>query len=66
LGNNKIGSSWFYIIRASRWKLFLGNWSFGVLEEWGMIVESLEYKRERKEWTDHLIVKESNAIYEIE
>jgi four helix bundle protein len=30
------------------------------------LVESLEYKRERKEWTDHLIVKESNAIYEIE
>ena len=27
------------------------------------LVESLEYKRERGEWTDHLIVKESNAIY---
>lgn len=27
------------------------------------LVESLEHKRERGEWTDHLIVKESNAIY---
>ena len=27
------------------------------------LVESLERKRERGEWTDHLMVKESNAIY---
>ena len=27
------------------------------------LVESLEQKRERGEWTDHLMVKESNAIY---
>jgi four helix bundle protein len=26
-------------------------------------VESLEQKRERGEWTDHLMVKETNAIY---
>jgi four helix bundle protein len=30
------------------------------------LVESLEQKRERGEWTDHLMVKESNAIYESE
>ena len=30
------------------------------------LVESLEHKRERGEWTDHLIVKESNAVYGIE
>ena len=28
------------------------------------LVETLEYKRERGEWTDNLMVKESNAIYE--
>jgi four helix bundle protein len=28
------------------------------------LVESLEYKRERGDWIDHLIVKESNAVYE--
>lgn len=28
------------------------------------LVESLEQKRERGEWVDHLMVKESNAIYE--
>jgi four helix bundle protein len=27
------------------------------------LVESLEQKRERGEWTDYLMVKESNAIY---
>jgi four helix bundle protein len=27
------------------------------------LVESLEKKRQRGEWTDHLMVKESNAIY---
>jgi len=27
------------------------------------LVESLEQKRARGEWTDHLMVKESNAIY---
>jgi len=27
------------------------------------VVESLEKKRERGDWIDHLIVKESNAIY---
>lgn len=27
------------------------------------LVESLEYKRERGEWTDYLMVKETNAIY---
>ena len=27
------------------------------------LVESLEQKRERGEWTDHLMVKESNAAY---
>ncbi len=27
------------------------------------LVESLEHKRERGEWTDHLMVKETNAIY---
>jgi four helix bundle protein len=27
------------------------------------LVESLEQKRERGEWTDHLMVKETNAIY---
>jgi len=27
------------------------------------LVESLEQKRERGEWTDHLMIKESNAIY---
>jgi len=27
------------------------------------LVKSLEQKRERGEWTDHLMVKESNAIY---
>jgi len=30
------------------------------------LVESLEQKRERGEWIDHLMVKESNAIYGIE
>ncbi|NIO04199.1 MAG: four helix bundle protein [Proteobacteria bacterium] len=30
------------------------------------LVEALEHKRERKEWTDHLMVKESNAIYGVE
>ena len=30
------------------------------------LVESLEQKRERGEWTDHLMVKESNAIYSSE
>jgi four helix bundle protein len=29
------------------------------------LVESLERKRERGEWTDKLIVSESNAIYEV-
>ena len=28
------------------------------------LVERLEYKRERGEWTDHLMVKECNAVYE--
>jgi four helix bundle protein len=27
------------------------------------LVESLEQKRERGEWTDHMMVKESNTIY---
>ncbi len=27
------------------------------------LVESLEQKRERDDWIDHLIVKESNAVY---
>jgi four helix bundle protein len=27
------------------------------------LVESLEQKRERGEWTDHLMIKESNTIY---
>ena len=27
------------------------------------LVESLEHKRERGEWTDYLMVKETNAIY---
>jgi hypothetical protein len=27
------------------------------------LVESLEQKKERGEWTDYLMVKESNAIY---
>jgi hypothetical protein len=27
------------------------------------LVESLEQKRERGDWVDHLIVRESNAIY---
>jgi four helix bundle protein len=30
------------------------------------LVEALEQKRERKEWIDHLMVKESNAIYGVE
>ena len=30
------------------------------------LVESLEQKRERGDWTDHLMVKESNSIYGIE
>jgi len=30
------------------------------------LVESLEQKRERGEWTDHLMIKESNALYGIE
>ena len=29
------------------------------------LVESLEEKRERGEWIDHLMVKESNVIYDI-
>lgn len=29
------------------------------------LVESLERKREQGEWIDHLIVKESNAVYEL-
>jgi four helix bundle protein len=29
------------------------------------LVERLEQKRERGDWTDHLMVKESNAVYEI-
>lgn len=28
------------------------------------LVESLEQKRERGEWTDHLMIKESSALYE--
>jgi hypothetical protein len=27
------------------------------------LVESLEQKREQGDWIDHLIVKESNAVY---
>jgi four helix bundle protein len=27
------------------------------------LVESLEYKKERGDWTDHLITKESNEVY---
>lgn len=27
------------------------------------LVESLEEKRERGEWTDHLMIKESNLVY---
>jgi len=27
------------------------------------LVESLEEKREQGDWIDHLIVKESNAVY---
>ncbi len=30
------------------------------------LLESLEEKRERGEWTDHLVVKETNAAYSIE
>lgn len=30
------------------------------------LVESLEHKRERGDWTDHLMVKESNAVYGFE
>jgi four helix bundle protein len=30
------------------------------------LVESLEKKRERGEWIDHLMVKESNAIYAVD
>jgi four helix bundle protein len=30
------------------------------------LVESLEEKKERGEWTDHLMIKESNAIYGVE
>jgi len=39
-------------------------WSTGVLEN-GLLklVESLEKKRELGEWTDSLVVKESNATY---
>ena len=29
------------------------------------LVESLEQKRERGEWIDHLMVKESNVIYDV-
>jgi four helix bundle protein len=29
------------------------------------LVESLEQKREKGDWTDHFMVKESNAVYEI-
>ena len=28
------------------------------------LVESLEQKRELGEWTDHLVIKESNAVYQ--
>ena len=27
------------------------------------LVESLELKRDRGDWIDHLVVKESNAVY---
>jgi four helix bundle protein len=30
------------------------------------LVESLEQKREHGEWTDYLMIKESNAIYAVE
>ena len=30
------------------------------------LVESLEQKREQGDWIDHLIIKESNAIYDVE
>ena len=30
------------------------------------LVETLEQKRERGDWIDHLMVKESNAVYDIE
>jgi four helix bundle protein len=30
------------------------------------LVESLEKKRERGEWIDHLMVKESNAVYAVD
>jgi four helix bundle protein len=30
------------------------------------LVESLEHKRERGEWTDYLMIKESNAIYAVD
>ena len=29
------------------------------------LVERLEHKRERGEWTDYLMVKESNAVYDV-
>ena len=30
------------------------------------LVESLEQKREQGDWIDHLIIKESNAVYDVE
>jgi hypothetical protein len=42
----------------------LKYWSTGVLENVLLkLVESLEKKREQGEWTDSLVVKESNAAY---
>ncbi len=30
------------------------------------LVESLERKRDKDEWTDNLMIKESNAVYGLE
>ena len=44
----------------------LNNFAYKLENGLLKLVESLEQKRERGEWVDHLMVKESNAIYDIE
>jgi hypothetical protein len=42
----------------------LDNLAYKLENELLKLVESLERKREQDDWIDHLIIKETNAIYE--
>jgi four helix bundle protein len=51
---NQITEDDFQLLDARAYKL-----ENGLLK----LVESLEEKRDRGEWTDHLLIKESNLVY---